>query len=155
MKPAKFNKIQLKQLNESEAKRLDEVMLWHIINQYTASKAANVAPMGTTIPHMLASLIRGVNPGVIEYAYNKLNMPEFMPTSMDIIVLMKYKNISALKSPVSAETYYKWLGRWVEQGQPIGTPVLAELQHIHIKKFIKGYMQAFLGDNKHLALMEG
>lgn len=148
-----FKEIALKQLNEEEQKRLDEVLMWHIINQYLESRSANAAPMGTTVPHMLASLVRGVNPGVIEYAFNKLNMPEFKPTSMDIMVLLKYKGISAKKSPVSAETYYKWLARWTEQGQPIGAPALAELQHIHIKRFNKGYLEGFLGANGHLALM--
>lgn len=100
-------KIQVKALSESEQNRLEEVKFFYIIQQFTAAKLANAAPMGTTIPHMLGSLIRGVNPGVIEYAFNTISMPSNTPSGDEVVAMFRYTNVSANRAPMNERTYYK------------------------------------------------
>lgn len=139
----------LRELSPNEYKRLDEVHFFLILNQLHSSKQIGQAPMGTTIPKMLASLLR-LDPEVIDYAYTTLTTPGHTPSNDEIVIMLRMNKVSAAKSIFTPETYYKALKRWKAEGQQELKRSISDLQYGHIKKFITGY-SAFMGKRNVLA----
>lgn len=143
-------KVDLRTLQPTEKKRLDEIHFWLIIEQIKDSKASVAAPMGTTLPKMLATIL-GVNSGVIDYAYNAISLPANKPTNDEISLMLKTNKVSAASSMFTPDTYYKGLKRWKAEGQPTLIQTLSDIQHVQVLKFIKNYAKAFMGKRLMLA----
>lgn len=87
------------QMTHQQVNRLTEVAFFTVLKQIELNKKTAAAPYGTTLPKVLASILKGVNPDVIDYSYRMLNTASEMPTTKDCIVALKYFGVSANRSP--------------------------------------------------------
>lgn len=103
----KFISKPLRQFTVQEKIRFDEVLFCLLIDLVKKSKKAAAAPYGSSLPKVLASLMKGVNPTVIEYAYNVLSTESDKPSTEEMVAALKVFKVSAAASPYNPGTYYK------------------------------------------------
>lgn len=85
------------ELTETQINRMVEVLFYVIVNSTETHPKASAAPYGTSTPKVLASILKGVNPEAIDYAYRSMVVQP--PTTREQVVAIKYFEVSAKRAP--------------------------------------------------------
>lgn len=136
--------IKLRNVTALEKQRMREIVFYELISQMKNYGGVSQAPMGTTTVKMLATLV-GCNPDVLDFIWDTLNQPKNVPTTDETVVTLKRYKVSAAKAPFTNITYYKSLRRYRQAGEYELLPVLSEIQHDELRKFLSRWFTLIRG----------